>query len=81
MPRQWCLEQPMTLGENDATGLEEQDDVMAYPIADLGWAGDRMTSDFIPLVLLTVACGNWVKLLSGGWNLVGRLTTEFRVCS
>jgi hypothetical protein len=31
-----------------------------------------------PLGLLTVACGNWIKLSSGGWNLVGRLTTEFK---
>ena len=26
-----------------------------------------------PFGLLTVACGNWIKLPSGGWNLVGRL--------
>lgn len=31
-----------------------------------------------PLGLLTVACGNWIKLSSGGWNMVGRLTMEFK---
>ncbi len=26
-----------------------------------------------PFGLLTVACENWIKLPSGGWNLVGKL--------